>query len=409
MPVDFSRRVILPDPNQYDLWSHYIRELKNTSLSQEEDLYSSHFKKMSREYLTEIKNILSGGVENKVYLDKMLPLLKLSSAKEGRVRLLWEHHTASTEAKKKELDLKIRRENELPNIYEYTDYREYLKEFFTKKQSYCSNKFSEAYLTYLLRGSGNRDHFKKILDKKREPTTLDVKSFTEKILVFHGRKRRYFELLVNYDLESDNVSKLELEKKILDYQKEYRINKLEVIGLDELDSSLLYQSVLLLIDVCTFSEGDFLNIATAIPSRVKRLYFDLDDAGLFINKDSATIMVQRIINLLMQHNIVTIKNNTYSLTGNVVVPPKGKNEYRKTLRHLSYTYGKKSGKQKKNSLLRSQMLTISEKGFMEIKNSINKFQKEVQDIIVHDEADNREIYTMLFHFFPLDEGTINEN
>jgi uncharacterized protein (TIGR02147 family) len=106
---------------------------------------------------------------------------------------------------------------QIPQVREYLDYRVFLKDFYEAKKE-RSQDFS--YRVFARKAEINSpSHFKLVVDGKRNLTQNTLGKYVRAIGFQDKQEKRFFELLVQYDQETNHTKKVEIFKDILAEKK----------------------------------------------------------------------------------------------------------------------------------------------------------------------------------------------
>lgn len=125
--------------------------------------------------------------------------------------------------------LKISKKQAKPNIYNYLDYRSYLKEYLNYQKQLDSNYSYRRFLKKA--GIKSTGHLTEVLDKKRNLTNETTKKYLA-ALGFTAKESKYFETLVLMNQTgSDNIKK-SCMKSMLNISQAARKQKITIIEHD---------------------------------------------------------------------------------------------------------------------------------------------------------------------------------
>lgn len=90
------------------------------------------------------------------------------------------------------------KKKKLPSVFQYTDYREYLSEFFVVKKELSPAYSASAFVRRAGLGANSRGYLKLVIDGKRNLTPATVRAFSE-ALGLTSQESLYFENLVHFN------------------------------------------------------------------------------------------------------------------------------------------------------------------------------------------------------------------
>lgn len=179
----------------------------------------------------------------------------------------------------------------MPSVFNYTNYREFLRDFYKSKKQENSG-FSYTIIARKV-GFKSTGFFTQIINGQTNISQSIITSFA-KFMGLNRRESEYFELIVNYD-----QSKTQQEKIVyLDRLQKYRNPKIRVLSTayQELYRQWYYLAVRDLLSVCKF-DGDFIKLARMMEpaitgSQAREAIKLLEDLQLIIKTDSSEYKLQ---------------------------------------------------------------------------------------------------------------------
>jgi uncharacterized protein (TIGR02147 family) len=174
----------------------------------------------------------------------------------------------------------------MKDIFEYLDYREFLRDFYEEKKS---RNYFYSYRYMAQKVGIDHSLLVKVFLGKRHISSAMIPRFVQ-LCGLSGKKEGFFEALVNFGkAKNDNQSKIFLERMMS--LKSVSSKKIEA-GQYEYFQKWYYSAIRSLLDTCSFGDdykaiGDKLNPSIQ-PREVKRAIALLRDLG-FIRKDKQGI------------------------------------------------------------------------------------------------------------------------
>ncbi len=253
---------------------------------------------------------------------------------------------------------------EKPNIYQYDDFREFIRQCFFYKQSiqpkYSHRKFAaEA-------GFTNPGYLNDVIKGRRQLS----KSAQEKIIkVFniHPSEEEFFRLIVEYGQCKKLKTKDELYQKIL-----FRRSR---SSFTRLNPQL----------VKYYQDYRYPLVRSAI--EVKNFKGDYDSLAKFLIPNLPTNMVVKIVRDLCDWGLVKQnQNGSYEVTDKFVEPPETMGQLIRQLNRSWIQQGEEAISQfsPKERYINSALMGISRETQKKIREKIEKFRQEIFDLIKED-------------------------
>lgn len=249
----------------------------------------------------------------------------------------------------------------IPNIFKYIDYRHYLQDLFTSLHSYDSAFSQRAFAR--IAGSSSPNYLQLIFNRKLNISSAAVGALC-KALIYSEKERSYFETLVSFD-HAKTHSEKDRNFRTLLKTREYRsIKKLEKCQYDFF--SHWYFPVVKELIVHPIFKGDLQWIADQIFPPI------------------SLAKVKKSVETLENLNIITFNKDTksYSATDSVVSTPAevisiAVVQYHQDCIRLASESLEAFGPELRD--IRSVTLGVSEQGFIEIRDRLEAFWKELLD------------------------------
>lgn len=141
------------------------------------------------------------------------------------------------------------KQDSLPSVTEYLNYRQFLQDFYLSKKR---DNASYSYRVFVNKGElGSPSHLKMVIDGSRNLTHTTIPKYVKAIGFQKKRDIQYFELLVNYNQETDTEKKVALFNEIMALKKKQGLSLLEKHQFDLL-SHWFYVAIYVLIDLKDF-------------------------------------------------------------------------------------------------------------------------------------------------------------
>jgi uncharacterized protein (TIGR02147 family) len=276
----------------------------------------------------------------------------------------------------------------MKNIFEYTNYRIFLKEYYEERKSqegYTYRDFSRetgmnssSWLMHLVRGTKNLS----------SETTARI----AKALHFSKHETEYFEMLVNFTQADESEQKNHFFNQMLELKK-----KLKIIRISEEQyqyyTKWYYPVIRSLVSKVDWNDDYALLAKKLLPpitqSEMKKSIVLLEKLG-FIEKNNAGKWVQK-------NDVISTGDEVMSL--NIV-------NYHKQVTRLAENAFDRSKKELRD--ISSLTLGINKEDVAAIKAKIQLFRKEIMEIARSSQNADR-VYQLNFHFFPVSKSEEREN
>ena len=268
------------------------------------------------------------------------------------------------------------------SIYSYTDYREYLRDFYLSGKNQNSEEFSFRALSRRF-GFTSSNYFKLIIDKKRH---LGKKSISSVALALGLKKveQEYFAHLVYFDKAKESVERNYHYGKIV----QLRSNK-DVATLTDSQLGLYEQWYTPLIrELVTGKAVDSLNYATIANALIEPIHHK---------------QVHHAIDQLLKLQLLTIKDGYYQQTGSIIDSGNEvssfavKTFHKKMLTFATQSIDTVSREQREIS---SITMKVSAQGYEAIKKRMQQFRAEILQM-VHDDCGGETLGQLNMQLFPL--------
>jgi uncharacterized protein (TIGR02147 family) len=113
----------------------------------------------------------------------------------------------------------------IPEVCDYLDYREYLRDYYEARKAIKSDY---SYRVFTMRGDlKSPSHLKMIIDGKRNLTGKTVPKYIKALGLTSKKEKNYFELLVNYSQEKDMDQKKSFFHKLMEEKKKKGLTLME--------------------------------------------------------------------------------------------------------------------------------------------------------------------------------------
>jgi uncharacterized protein (TIGR02147 family) len=268
----------------------------------------------------------------------------------------------------------------MTSIYNYTDYRKFLKDRFAEMKE-ANRSFTYRYLASKA-GFKSPGFFTQVLQDKVRLSKRLIPNLS-KVFELKPSEANYFELMVHYN-QSDSH---ELKKQF--FEKMVNTKKSQVIHVDsdmyEFYDKWYYSALRAVLHYSPF-DGDYKKLAKTIvpsisPAEAKKAVMVLERLG-FLKKNETGLyeLTTKHISTGLDTDAVIINNfliNTLDIAKNAFY------QFPKEKRSFS-----------------ALTASISGPGYEKIKQRINEFRAELVDIISKDDNIDR-VYQMNFQLFPL--------
>jgi uncharacterized protein (TIGR02147 family) len=276
----------------------------------------------------------------------------------------------------------------MKNIFEYTNYRTFLKDYYEERKSqegYTYRDFSRetgmnssSWLMHLVRGTKNLS----------SETTVRI----AKALHFSKHETEYFEMLVNFTQADESEEKNHFFNQMLELKKKLKIIR---IGEEQYEyyTKWYYPVIRSLVSKVDWND-DYARLAKRLlppitQSEAKKSVKLLEKLG-FIEKNIAGKWVPK-------NDVISTGDEVMSL--NIV-------NYHKQVTRLAENAFDRSKKELRD--ISSLTLGINKEDVAAIKTKIQQFRKEIMEIARSSQNADR-VYQLNFHFFPVSNSEGQEN
>ncbi len=276
----------------------------------------------------------------------------------------------------------------MKDLFEYTDYRQYLKDFYADKKENTAY-FSFRYFSNKA-GFGSPSFLKFIMDGERNLSSDGVEKFVV-ALGLSQRRAAYFRLLVRFNQEKEEKAKNKYFRDLIALTPgalPKNVDKSQY----EFYSQWYYSGIRELVTLPGFKE-DPAWIATALHPNIKpkearnALELLLTLGFLKRNKSGKLIQADPVITTGREVSGLSIRNfhrQMISLAG-------------ESIESVAPSKREVSG----------MTLCLSEKMIQEIKDRVSAFQDDLLESVSKDETPSEHIYQLNFQFFPICSTSVN--
>ena len=123
------------------------------------------------------------------------------------------------------MNLKIEGEKVIPEVCDYLDYREYLRDYYEARKAIKSDY---SYRVFTNRGDlKSPSHLKMIIDGKRNLTSKTVPKYIKALGLTSKKEKNFFELLVEYSQEKDLDTKKNFFHQLMEEKKKKGLTLIE--------------------------------------------------------------------------------------------------------------------------------------------------------------------------------------
>jgi uncharacterized protein (TIGR02147 family) len=271
----------------------------------------------------------------------------------------------------------------MKNIFEYTNYRTFLKDYYEERKSlegYTYRDFSKetgmnssSWLMHLIRGTKN--------------LSSDTTARIANALHFSRHETDYFEMLVNFTQADESEEKNLFFNQMMDLKKKLKIIR---IGEEQYEyyTKWYYPVIRSLVSKVNWRDDYALLAKKLLPpitqSEAKKSIALLEKLG-FIEKNQAGAWVQK-------NEVISTGDEVMSL--NIV-------NYHKQVTKLAENAFDRSEKEWRD--ISSLTMGINKEDVLAIKAKIQQFRKEIMEIARASERADR-VYQLNFHFFPVSKS-----
>ncbi|MBD3392018.1 MAG: TIGR02147 family protein [Chitinivibrionales bacterium] len=281
----------------------------------------------------------------------------------------------------------------MPDIFLYTDYRNYLRDLYDEKKAE-QKSFSYHYLSRKA-GLRNKGFLHNVIHGRKNLSKVSVLKLA-KALELSEREAQYFENLVFFNQAGDHKTRNMFFEKLCEVKlSKAQQRRAKLLREDQYEyfSTWYHSAVRSLVDMFTVREGDTEWISEHVYPKITML------------------QAQRSLKLLQRLGLIELDNKgIYCLTarhistGNELLDVAALNFYRETadlaknsIDHLPRHARNVSG----------VTVGISRKAYEEIVDEINAFRKRIVSITNRDEDSDR-VYQLCIHMFPMSKTNIRK-
>ncbi len=271
----------------------------------------------------------------------------------------------------------------MAEIFEYTDYRKYLKDTFAELKA-ANREFTYRYIAQEL-GLRSAGYLTQII----QGTSNLSKKLIQKIILFFELKKReskYFELMVSYNQTESHDEKKNVYKKMIVFQK----GKVQTLNPEEFEfyDHWYYSAIRAVLNYYPF-DGDFEKLASMVIPRIsiseaRKAVAALEKMGfIFKNEDGSYSLTAKHITTGPAVDSVVINNvvlNTLDIAKDALY------RFKKEERSFS-----------------ALTLSVSDEGYQNIKNRIDDFRREIVEMVKADKNVGK-VCQVNFQLFPLSVG-----
>lgn len=272
----------------------------------------------------------------------------------------------------------------LPEITEYLNYRQFLQDFYKSKKK---ENASYSYRVFINRGGlGSPSHLKMVIDGSRNLTHSTVPKYVKALGFRKKIETQYFELLVQYNQETNADQKINFFNEIMNLKKKQGLSTLEKHQFDLL-AHWYHVAIYVLIDLKDFkSDPDWIveRLRKRVTARqVKDALESLENLGL-IKKDYEKGYIQVNGGLSTDEDLKSLSAHRYHSQMLELANESLKNDSLSIREFNGVT------------------LKISKEKLSLLKEKIRIFRKEINELTSNmEEVD--QVYQLNIHLFPLTE------
>jgi len=272
--------------------------------------------------------------------------------------------------------------NQVPQIFDYLSYRDYLRDFYHAKKTLKSD-YSYRVFTQMAQLS-SPSHLKMVMDGERNLTHKTIPKYLKALSLKEKKESQYFELLVYYDQEKIHDQKVEWFEKIMEEKKKKGLSPLEISQFEFL-SKWHYVAIYVLIDT-----HGFINDPNWIVSRLRK-------------KVSKANVVQALETLKRLELIKEDEHGVYRQTNGALHTPDHiqalavNNIHREMITLGLYSLDEVRAEERE---FNATTLPIRKEHLPLIKKKLMEFAREINEMGSNDEM-STDIYQLNMQFFPL--------
>ena len=272
-----------------------------------------------------------------------------------------------------------------PEIRSYSDYRIFLKDFFSYKKNENSNYSHRVFIRKAEMSSPS--HLKMVIDGKRNLTGKTLKKYISAI----GLKKKdatFFSLLVNYNQEANHEEKIALFQEIMTERRKKGLSDIEEAQYDFL-SKWHYVAIYCLVDLKGFNSNPHW-IASKLKKKVS-----------IPNIEKALSELKRL-KLITEDESGELHQTNGPLDTSDQVQSLAFRTYHKNMGELAIS--SLENEKVEHREFNGVTIPIDIDKLSEVKEMIRAFRIELNEVASNMENPN-EVYQMNIHFFPLTEVT----
>lgn len=268
-----------------------------------------------------------------------------------------------------------------PNIYEYSDFRKYLNDYYLYKND-KDPTFTKTYVCKQLGLPNSRSYFQEVV-KGRVISSPKIPLFIS-LLELNEDEGKFFRALVNYNQNANTQE--EKEQLLNQLIRLYKVPQ-KVITEDEFSYySTWYHSVIRsLLDVIDFYD-DYAMLANKVIPPIR------------VDEAQKSIALLCDLNLIAQNDDGFYKPTHTSLTTGTLIKNELIKQYQ--LKCLDVAKSIIMNNDNTSQHVITKLMTVSQESLDEIKKSISKFNSEITAIVRKDTNPSDRVYEIDLLFYP---------
>lgn len=277
-------------------------------------------------------------------------------------------------------------ETQLPEVMNYLNYRDFLKDFYNSKKG-LNKDYSYRVFTNRA-GVGSPSHLKMIIDGERNLTDKTVPKYLKAIGFTRKKDMQYFDLLVKYNQSKDHEQKIQYFEGLMAEKKKKGLTPL---GLHQFSflSQWYYVAIYVMIDMAGF-KNDLDWIASRLrkkvaPRQIEQALSDLLALGLIKKVGSSYVQVD---------GALTVPDELHSMA----IP-----KYHDSMINLSLQALVELDPSERE--FNGVTFSFKKNDLEKIKEKIRAFRKEMNELTSSEDGAD-EVYQMNIQLFPLTKELI---
>jgi uncharacterized protein (TIGR02147 family) len=275
---------------------------------------------------------------------------------------------------------------EMPNIFEYIDYRKYLEDYYSRRKA-SDPGFTHTYICYRLGQENAKSYFNNVVKGRANVTATFVDRFIVVLELKKSDEAKYFRALVNY-----NQTTSPHEKEFF-FDQLVRLNSTPHRVIDK-NAYAFYRewyhsAIRALLDIVEFDGTDYAALAARVfpPITVKQ------------TRDSVALL-QRLGLITRNKKGYWKPTDKVVVTGDFIKDAVVKQFQMKCLEHAREVLASDTKQPHRNITL---TISLSEKAYQQVCDRLQQVKTEIRSIVHKDEEQASRVYHLNANLFPMSQ------